>query len=97
MQEGLTDLLLCLADSSVITVRSYALNLLDLLPTDLHVLHDLRDALSSSSPAARLATLLSYTNLDGHPVVRPARFMYTLQVRKLCLGFHVRLYQEPDY
>eukprot|EP00884_Botryococcus_braunii_P021288 jgi/Botrbrau1/7843/Bobra.9_2s0021.2 len=77
---GLTGLLLRLADSGALNpVRMFALNLLDLLPTDLTVLNDLREALYSDAPAARLAAVLAYTDSQGNATAGPARFMYTLQ------------------
>lgn len=81
MQPGLTDLLLCLADSCALNpVRTFALDLLDLLPTDLTVLNSLQGALYSDAPAAHLAALLADTDSQSRQSVGPARFMYTLQV-----------------
>lgn len=80
-QPGFADLLLCLADFALLPQpRAAAQELLDMLPTDLAVLSNIRAACMSDAPAARFAELLGCAGPGRASAPRPARLMYTLQV-----------------
>jgi hypothetical protein len=87
-QASFYDVLLCLADwcPPVHAVKAQATRLLDMLPTDQHILALLKAAITSPSPAEALAPLLapSAPGAAGSPraaaALKPARLLYTLQV-----------------
>ena len=79
MQPHLYDVLLCLADMcDDRLVRQNAMQLLEIMPTDSNTVEQLTTVIQSRGPCQGMQHLLIGTGTAG----RPAKLLYTLQVRK---------------